>query len=148
MLASEAGIAMENARLFAEEQKNSQHLMLINNISSHAITTLNPDEMLAKIASEIGNSLTYDHIGIAILDYSAKELVIQAEAGTRREALGKRLSLGEGLIGQVARTGQMAKVREANSSTPKTVLPDSISSIALPVLYADQLLGVLYVESA
>ena len=148
VLASEAGIAMENARLFAEEQKRSQQLMLINNISSHAITTLNPDEMLAKIASEIGNSLSYDHIGIAILDYSAKELVIQADAGTRRDAIGKRMSLGEGLIGQVARTGQIAKVREASGSTPKTVLAGSASSIALPVVYAEQLLGVLYVESA
>ena len=148
VLAGEAAIAIENARLFAEEQKRSQQLMLINNISSHAITTLNPEEMLAKIAAEIGTSLSYDHIGIAILDYSAKELVIQAEAGARRTGLGKRISLGEGLIGQVARTGQIAKVREASNSTPKTVLPESTSSIALPVTYAEQLLGVLYVESA
>ena len=107
MLASEAGIAIENARLFAEEQKKSRHLTLLNNISSHAITTLNPDEMLAKIAAEIENGLTYDHIGIAILDYSAKELVIQAEAGARRDAVGRRILLGEGLVGQVARSGQI-----------------------------------------
>ena len=148
VLASESGIAIENARLFAEEQKRSRQLMLINNISSHAITTLNPDEMLAKIAAEIGDSLSYDHIGIAILDYKAKELVIQAEAGTRRDALGKRISLSEGIVGQVARSGQIAKVREASGSTPKTVLAGSASSIALPVVYAEQLLGVLYAESA
>ena len=148
VLASESGIAIENARLFAEEQKRSRQLMLINNISSHAITTLNPDEMLRKIAAEIGDSLTYDHIGIAVLDYSAKELTIQAEAGNRRDALGRRIGLGEGLVGQVARTGQIAKVREASPATPRTVLPESVSAIALPVTYADQLLGVLYVESS
>ena len=148
VLASESGIAIENARLFAEEQKRSQQLMLVNNISSHAITTLNPDEMLRKIAAEIGNSLSYDHIGIAILDYSAKELLIQAESGARGNAVGRRIPLGEGLIGQVARSGQISKVREASSSTPKTVLGDSVSSIALPVVYAEQLLGVLYVEAA
>src|SRR4029077_14172832 len=70
VLASEAGIAMENARLFAEEQKKSRQLTLINNVSSHAITTLDPDEMLAKIAAEMEKHLAYDHIGIAILDYS------------------------------------------------------------------------------
>ncbi len=42
VLASEAGIAIENARLFTEEQKKSRHLTLINNVSSHAITTLEP----------------------------------------------------------------------------------------------------------
>ena len=148
VLASEAAIAIENARLFSEEQKKSRHLTLINNVSSHAITTLNSEEMLAKIAREIESGLSYDHIGIAILDYSAKELVVQAEAGSRRDAQGRRIMLGEGLVGQVARSGQMALVREANASTPRTVLPGSAAAIALPVIYAEQLLGVLYVEAS
>ena len=148
VLSSEACIAIENSRLFAEEQKKSRHLTLVNNISSHAITTLNPEEMLAKIASEIENGLTYDHIGIAVLDYSAKELVIQAEAGARHDAVGRRILLGEGLIGQVARSGQLAIVREVNASTPRLIVPGSVSAIALPVTYAESLMGVLYVESS
>jgi diguanylate cyclase (GGDEF)-like protein/putative nucleotidyltransferase with HDIG domain len=148
VLASEAGIAMENARLFAEEQKKSRQLTLINNVSSHAITTLDPDEMLAKIAAEMEKHLAYDHIGIAILDYSAKELVVQAEAGARREAIGRRIVLGEGLVGQVARSGQTMIVREVNTSTPRLVLPGSAASVALPVTYGEQFLGVLYVESS
>ena len=148
VLASEAGIAIENARLFAEEQKKSRQLTLLNNISRHAITTLNPEEMLAKIAEEIENGLIYDHIGIAILDYSTKELVIQAEAGTRRDAKDRRILLGEGLVGQVARSGQIAMVREANNTTPRLILAGSVSAIALPVSYGEQLLGVLYVESS
>ena len=148
VLASEAGIALENARLFAEEQKKSRQLSLLNNISSHAISTLNPDEMISKIAEELENSLSYDHIGIATLDYSAKELVVQAEAGRRREARGRRIALGEGLVGQVARSGQMAAVREINSTSPRPILPGSVSAIALPITYADQLLGVLYSESS
>jgi diguanylate cyclase (GGDEF)-like protein/putative nucleotidyltransferase with HDIG domain len=148
VLASEAGIAIENARLFGAEQKKSRHLTLLNNISSHAITTLNPDEMLAKIAAALEDGLTYDHIGIAVLDYSAKELVIQAEAGQRRDAIGRRIALGEGLVGQVARSGQMTVAREVNAGTPRPVLPGSVCAVALPVSYADQLLGVLYVESS
>jgi diguanylate cyclase (GGDEF)-like protein/putative nucleotidyltransferase with HDIG domain len=148
VLSSEAGIAIENARLFAEEQKKSRHLTLVNNISSHAITTLNPEEMLAKITSEIENGLTYDHIGVAVLDYSAKELVIQAEAGARHDAIGRRILLGEGLIGQVARSGQLAIVREVSASTPRLIVPGSVSAIALPVSYGENLLGVLYVESS
>ena len=147
-LASEAGIAIENARLFSEEQKKSRHLALINNVSRHAISTLNPETMLAKIVAEIENNLTYDHIGVAILDYSTKELVVQAEAGVRREAVGRHILLGEGLIGQVARSGRLSIVREVTPSTPRTVLPGAASAIALPVSYADQLLGVLYVESS
>lgn len=148
VLASQAGIAMENARLFAQEQKKSRHLTLLNKISSHAITTLNPEEMLAKVAEDLEHGLTYDHIGIAILDYSAKELVVQAEAGKRRDAMGRRISLGEGLIGQVARTGELAIVREVSPTSLRPVLPGSVSAIALPVNCAENLLGVLYVESS
>ncbi len=147
VLANEASIAIENARLFTEEQKKSRHLTLINNVSGHAITTLNPVEMLEKIATEIETSLAYDHIGIATLDYSTKELVVQAEAGARKAARGRRIEIGEGIVGQVGRSGQMAMVREANALTPKMVLAGSVASIALPVIYAEQLLGVLYVES-
>ncbi|HXZ12330.1 MAG TPA: diguanylate cyclase [Candidatus Sulfotelmatobacter sp.] len=148
VLASEAAIAIENARLFQEEQKKSRQLQLLNNISSHAIRTLNPEEMLAKIAEEIETGLTYDHIGVAILDYSTKELLIQAEAGERRDAVGRRILLGEGLVGQVARSGHVGVVLEVNSQSPRPVLPGTVSAIALPVSYAEQLLGVLYVESS
>src|SRR5579859_5909926 len=150
VLASEASIAMENARLFQEERTKARHLSLLNTISRNAIATLNPDEMLAKITEQLEAGLTYDHIGIATLDYSTREIVIQAEAGTRRGALGQRIPLGAGLLGQVARTGNMASY---NANIPadagfKPLLPDTLAAIALPVFYAKQLHGILYVESS
>jgi diguanylate cyclase (GGDEF)-like protein/putative nucleotidyltransferase with HDIG domain len=149
VLASEAVIALENARLFREERAKSRHLTLLNNISRNVITTLNPDEMLAKIAEEIEQGLDYSHIGIGLLDYSNKEIIIQAEAGLRKGALGRRLGLDGNVVGRVARTGQMAVVDYlASSEAPcEPVLEGSVSAIALPVVYADQLHGVLYVET-
>lgn len=148
VLASQAGIALENARLFAEEQKKARHLTLLNRISEHAIATLNPEEILVKVAEEIEQGLHYDHIGIGILDYPTKEVVVQAEAGKRRDAIGRRIAIGDGLIGQVARTGEIAIVRDVNSTSLRPVLPGSASAIALPVNCAENLLGVLYVESS
>src|SRR6201997_2839211 len=150
VLASEASIAIENARLFQEERTKARHLSLLNTISRNAIATLNPDEMLAKITEQLEAGLTYDHIGIGQLEYSTREIVIQAEAGKRRGALGERIPLGMGLIGQVARNGQLAAY---NANIPadagcKPLLPDSLAAIALPVFYAEQLHGILYVESS
>src|SRR5437868_14844401 len=150
VLASEASIAIENARLFSEERTKARHLSLLNTISRNAIATLNPDEMLAKITEQLESGLTYDHIGIGQLEYSTREIVIQAEAGKRRGALGQRIPLGTGLIGQVARNGQLAAF---NASVPadaglKPLLPDTLAAIALPIFYAEQLHGILYVESS
>ncbi len=149
VLGSEAVIALENARLFREERAKSRHLTLLNNISRNVITTLNPDEMLAKIAEELEQGLDYSHIGIGLLDYSSKEIVIQAEAGQRKGALGRRLGLDGNVVGRVARAGQMAVVDYLDSSEAQgePVLEGSVSAIALPIVYADQLHGVLYVET-
>jgi diguanylate cyclase (GGDEF)-like protein len=150
VLASEASIAIENARLFSEERTKARHLSLLNTISRNAIATLNPDEMLAKITEQLEAGLTYDHIGIGVLDYATREVVIQAEAGNRRGTLGQRISLGTGLIGNVARNGQMAVYRSAShpDGAEKPLLPDSVAAIALPVFYAEQLHGILYIESS
>ncbi|MGB9514169.1 MAG: diguanylate cyclase, partial [Candidatus Acidiferrum sp.] len=149
VLASEASIAIENARLFQEERTKARHLSLLNLISRDAIATLNPDEILAKIAGQLENGLSYDHIGIAILDYTTRELIVSAESGKRRGALGKHIPLDAGLIGQVARTGKTATFRaSANSqNSPQPVLSDSSTAMALPVFYADHLHGILYVET-
>ncbi len=150
VLASEASIAIENARLFQEERTKARHLTLLNTISRCAIATLNPDEMLAKITEQLEGGLTYDHVGIGVLDYSTREVVIQAEAGKRRGALGRRLPLNAGLVGHVARTGQLMRISALDTHGPalKPLLPDSVSAIALPVFYGERLHGVLYVESA
>src|SRR3989449_8887154 len=150
VLASEASIAIENARLFQEERTKARHLSLLNTISRNAIATLNPDEMLAKITEQLEAGLTYDHIGIGVLDYATREIVIQAEAGTRRGPLGHRIPLGDGHIGHVARNGQMAAFRTGSSAdiTLKPLLPNSVAAIALPVFYAEQLHGILYIESS
>jgi diguanylate cyclase (GGDEF)-like protein len=149
VLASEASIAIENARLFQEERTKARHLSLLNLISRDAIATLNPDEVLAKITEQLENGLSYDHIGIALLDYTTRELVVQAESGNRRGALGHRLPLDAGLVGQVARTGKAATYRSlpTTQSGPKPVLQDSQTAMALPIFYADHLHGVLYVET-
>jgi diguanylate cyclase (GGDEF)-like protein/putative nucleotidyltransferase with HDIG domain len=150
VLASETSIAIENARLFHEERTKARHLSLLNTISRNAIATLNPDEMLSKITEQLEAGLTYDHIGIGVLDYATREIVVQAEAGKRRGTLGQRIPLGTGLAGYVARNGNMAVYRATAStdSSLKPLLPDSVAAIALPIFYAEQLHGVLYVESA
>jgi diguanylate cyclase (GGDEF)-like protein/putative nucleotidyltransferase with HDIG domain len=150
VLASEASIAIENARLFHEERTKARHLSLLNTISRNAIATLNPDEMLAKITEQLEEGLIYDHIGIGQLDYATREIVIQAEAGKRRGTLGRRIPLGTGLIGQVARNGHTATYQAASpaDSALKPLLPDSVAAIALPVFYAEQLHGILSIESS
>jgi len=150
ILGSEAVIALENARLFRAEEVKARHLALLNNISRNAIATFNVEEMLARITAELGRGLHYDHVGIGLMDYEEKTIVIQAEAGARKHAVGRKIPLGEGLVGRVARSGEVAFVRDYSSdpAAGNPVLEGTACAAALPIYHSEQLHGVLYVESA
>src|ERR1700758_2964260 len=60
VLASEASIAIENARLFQNERTKARHLSLLNLISRDAIATLNPDKVLTKITEQLAHRRSYD----------------------------------------------------------------------------------------
>src|SRR5271165_7061439 len=145
--AGQVSVAMENARLFAEEQRRSRQLAFLNNISRTAISSDDPVHMLGQIASEIQKNFNFDHIGIGLLDYGTKEVEIKAEAGTSAHATGRRIPLGQGILGRVARSGERALVQNALPGNLTGVLPDSRAVLCIPVTYGESLLGVLNVES-
>ncbi|MGB9233033.1 MAG: GAF domain-containing protein, partial [Terriglobales bacterium] len=103
--AGQLGVAIENARLFTEEQRRGRHLAFLNNISKMAISSEDAEQMMANIVREIQKNFHYDHIGIGILDLFTKDIEIKAEAGTTSLALGRRIAVGTGVVGKVARTG-------------------------------------------
>jgi diguanylate cyclase (GGDEF)-like protein len=145
--AGQLGVAIENARLFTEEQRRARHLAFLNTISKMAISSEDAEQMMADIVREIQKNFHYDHIGIGILDYATKDIEIKAEAGSTAQALGRRIAVGTGVLGKVARTGASALVQNAGPGQLAGVLPESRAVLCLPISYGETLLGVLNVES-
>jgi diguanylate cyclase (GGDEF)-like protein len=145
--AGQLGVAIENARLFTEEQRRARHLAFLNNISKMAISSEDAEQMMANIVREIQKNFRYDHIGIGIMDYATKDIEIKAEAGTTSHTLGRRIAVGSGVLGKVARTGVSALVQNAGPGQLAGVLPESRAVLCLPISYGETLLGVLNVES-
>jgi diguanylate cyclase (GGDEF)-like protein len=145
--AGQVSVAVENARLFAEEQRRSRQFAFLNNISRTAISSEDAEQMLAEIVGEIQKNFHFEHIGIGILDYVTKDIEIKAEAGATAQALGKRIPLGVGILGRVARTGESALVQTTGEGHLQGVLPGSRAVLCIPITYGESLLGVLNVES-
>src|SRR5580698_6044364 len=145
--AGQLGVAVENARLFTEEQRRARHLAFLNNISKMAISSEDAEQMMADIVREIQKNFHYDHIGIGIMDYATKDIEIKAEAGTTTQALGRRIPVGVGVLGKVARTGVSALVQNAGPGQLAGVAAESRAVLCLPIMYGESLLGVLNVES-
>ncbi len=92
--AGQVSVAIENARLFAEEQRRSRQFAFLNSVSKTAISSEDAEQMLADIVSNIQKNFRFDHIGIGILDYATKEIEIKAEAGATAHEKGKKIPLG------------------------------------------------------
>src|SRR6266700_3788619 len=140
-------VAVESARLFAEEQRRARQFAFLNSISKTAISSEDSEQMLAEIVSHIQKNFRFDHIGIGIFDYFTKEIEIRAEAGITAQVLGKRIPLGTGIVGRVARTGETALVQMTGDQRLQGVLPDSHAVLCIPITYGEKLQGVLNVES-
>ncbi len=145
--AGQVSVAVENARLFAEEQRRSRQFAFLNSISKTAISSEDGEQMLLEIVGHIQKNFRFDHIGIGIFDYVRKDIEIKAEAGITAKALGKRIPLGVGILGRVARTGESALVQTTNDAPLQGVLPESRAVLCIPITYGETLLGVLNVES-
>jgi GAF domain-containing protein len=145
--AGQVSVAIENARLFGEEQRRSRQFAFLNSVSKTAISSEDADQMLADIVGHIQKNFRFDHIGIGILDYATKEIEIKVEAGTTAREKGKKVPITAGIVGRVARTGETAMVHANEGSQLQGLLPGSRSALCIPITYGDSLLGVLNVES-
>src|ERR1700680_1816268 len=146
-VAGQVSVAVENARLFGEEQRRARQFAFLNSISKTAISSEDAEKMLLEIVGQIQKNFRFDHIGIGIFDYVRKDIEIKAEAGITAKALGMRIPLGTGILGRVARTGESALVQTTGEANIQGVLPDSRAVLCIPITYGETLLGVLNVES-
>ncbi|MCU1306714.1 MAG: diguanylate cyclase with sensor [Acidobacteriaceae bacterium] len=145
--ARQVAVATENARLFAQEQKRARYLAFLNGVSKIAISSQDAEKMLAEIVEQIEQNFNFDHIGVGIVDYNTKEIEIKAEAGSTDMAVGKRIPLGVGIMGRVARSSEMV-LEQGNPDHLLGIIPGSRSVLCLPIAYGESLLGLLNVESS
>jgi diguanylate cyclase (GGDEF)-like protein len=145
--AGQVSVAIENARLFSEEQRRAHQFAFLNSVSKTAISSDDAEQMLAEIVGHIQKHFRFDHIGIGILDYATKEIEIRAEAGTTAQEKGKKIAVTSGIIGRVARTGEAVMVHFSEDAPPQGLLSSTRSVLCIPITYGESLLGVLNVES-
>lgn len=145
-VAGQVSVAIENARLFAEEQRRSRHFALLNRISELAIASATADDMLRSVVEEVQRHFGFDLVTVGMLDYTTKEMEIRGMAGAVPRLDTTRSALGLGILGRVARTSEPALVLGAAADSIHGMLPGARSAICVP-LYAERILGVLCAES-
>jgi diguanylate cyclase (GGDEF)-like protein len=148
VLANETAAAIENARLFRQEQRRARHLALLNELGRKAAEVLHPQELLTNICQQVRQAFGYDLVRVEVMDRQRDELVVEAEAGYGSGLLGRRVRLGEGLAGAAAKQGEPVVIHNlVQDPRYVAVHPAVRSALSLPLDYRGEILGVLSIES-
>lgn len=107
VLASQAGVAIENARLYEETERRERWLDAVREITNAVLSGTGPDEALVLIASRARRLVDADLATVAVPDPDGDELVIRVAEGDHAEALiGRRFAFGGSISGDVVRNGR------------------------------------------
>jgi serine phosphatase RsbU (regulator of sigma subunit)/anti-sigma regulatory factor (Ser/Thr protein kinase)/putative methionine-R-sulfoxide reductase with GAF domain len=131
-------------------------LNLVRMVSAQIANASDLDELALKVSRLIQNTFRYYYVAIFTLERGATRLRFRASAGgaTRRRgratAPALQADLGQGLIGNVAQTGEELvanDVRQEPRFRHSDSLPETRSEAVLPLKVEDRVLGVLDIQS-
>ena len=152
-LAQEIGIALENARLFQEQQDRAEFFRVVAQLSSRMSSNLDLGEVLSQTAEMIQETFSYYHVGIGLIE--GDEVVYKYGAGAPSDNPAfrfdpARLKVGsEGLTGWVAESGAPLLVSDV-STDPRYVAMRHVntrSELTIPIRAKGDVIGVLDLQS-
>jgi NtrC-family two-component system sensor histidine kinase KinB len=107
VIADQAGIAILNARLYAESQRRALAMTALADSAAAITGSLDLEEVLQRILDQISQALRVEVVSLALIDAKNEELVFGASTGVRsHNVVGVRLRLGQGVAGWVALHGE------------------------------------------
>ena len=148
ILADQLAIAVVNSELFAETQEQLSQHRLLHHITSSAASGTTLEEALDSAVSGLQVTLGGDRVSILIHDSEHKFLEVKASIGYSQDVDKIRVPVGSGITGWVAEHRRLLRVDNVTGD-PRYVQasPNTRSELAIPLMYRNEILGVLNVES-
>ncbi len=106
-IADQAGIAVLNAQLYEHSQRRAHVMTALAESASVITASLDLDEVLQRILSQISDALQVETVSLALVDPQEKTLsFVASSAGINDDLIDKWVKLGEGFAGLVAKGGK------------------------------------------
>ena len=146
VLATEVGVALRNATLFDELSNRVRELSALNHLAASIGADVELDTMLRHALVQAIAATAADAGSIMLVDKSGLTLSIAAAVGLDQEVIrSAHEQIGEGISGWVAANRE--PVILVNGSDERlqgvSLRPDVSSAIAVPLVFKDELVGVI-----
>jgi GAF domain-containing protein len=155
LLAAQAAVAIDNARLFEETERHARLLKAAAEVARGATAILDMDKLLSETVRLISDCFEFYHVGVFLLDDDRKYAALQAaypKEGRGMLTRGHKLRVGkEGIVGFVTQTGKHHLAPDVNKDPYHLVnpeLPLTRSEMVFPLIARSQVIGALDVQSA
>jgi two-component system, NtrC family, sensor histidine kinase KinB len=149
-IADQASIAVLNARLYAESQRQARVMTAVAESAAVITATLRLDDVLQRILEQISHALHVEVVSLALIDPLEEYLEFRASTGSKNHnVVGMRLQLGQGIAGWVATEGQgtiVPDVREDSRFYPEIDRLTGFETLAVacaPIRSQDKVIGII-----
>jgi sigma-B regulation protein RsbU (phosphoserine phosphatase) len=121
---------------------------LLHHITTSAASGTTLDESLGSAVKGLQVTLGGDRVAILLADVERKNLSVKAWVGYSEDATDLRVPFGSGITGWVAAHRKPLRIDDVTQDTRYIqVSANTRSELAIPLIYRNDILGVLNVES-
>ena len=149
-MANQAALAIQKARLFAQEHKRARQLETIDQVSRQVTATLELPDLFQRVVRLVREDFGYYHVAIYTVDRARNSVAFQASSSAAEQDIAPQVEWEQGLVGWVAAHGDSVTVNDVDRE-PRyrcvDALEETRSELTVPVLLEDDLVGVLDVQS-
>jgi GAF domain-containing protein/tetratricopeptide (TPR) repeat protein len=147
-LASSLGVALENARLFAEERQRATELEAISTVSQALVAETDLENMIQLIGGQMRDIFQADIVYVALLDPQTRLIHFPYQIGESFDTL----ALGEGLTSQIIQSGRPLLINKnveerRKELGTKLVGREALSYLGVPIKSGRNAIGVLSIQS-
>ncbi len=148
ILADQMAIALVNTELFSETQEHLSQHRLLHHITTTAASGTTLEEALESAVNGLQVTLGGDRVTILLTNREKSTLDVKASTGYAEDVTRLEIPIGSGITGWAAAHKRPLRVKNVNED-PRYILVSSNtrSELAIPLVYRNELLGVLNVES-
>ena len=117
-IADQAGIAVLNARLYTESQRQARVMTALAEGAAAINSSLRLDDVLQRILNQCMQALQVETVALGLIDTSSGEVVFRAATGQNAgNILDRRVPAGKGLVGQVVTEGRGVVVPDVSKDS-------------------------------
>ena len=155
LFASQAAIAIENARLYEETRRRAERLAVVNRIARAASATLHLDDLMETVYQEVAPIFQADAFFIALYDEETNELDFRIRVDEGAQEPPERRPVGSGLTGLVVTEKRPLLIRnfeEEQDRLPRQArlwgtMKAPASWLGVPMLIGERVVGVICVQA-